>query len=61
MNFLFALVFFCVLYVIYDTIYSYITGSDFFETKSLKYNIIRLVIVTIVGISIFEIFGFEYN
>lgn len=60
MNFLFALVFFCVLYVIYDTIYSYITGSDFFETKSLKYNIIRLVIVTIVGISIFEIFGFEY-
>lgn len=61
MNFLFALVFFCVLYVIYDTIYSHITGSDFFETKSLKYNIIRLVIVTIVGISIFEIFGFEYN
>ena len=60
MNFLFALVFFCVLYVIYDTIYSYITGSDFFETKSLKYNIIRLVIVTIVGISIFEFFGFEY-
>ena len=60
MNFLFALVFFYVLYVIYDTIYSYITGSDFFETKSLKYNIIRLVIVTIVGISIFEIFGFEY-
>lgn len=60
MNFLFALVFFCVLYVIYDTIYSYITGSDFFQTKSLKYNIIRLVIVTIVGISIFEIFGFEY-
>ena len=60
MNFLFALIFFCVLYVIYDTIYSYITGSDFFQTKSLKYNIIRLVIVTIVGISIFEIFGFEY-
>ena len=60
MNFLFALVFFCVLYVIYDTIYSYITGSDFFQTKSLKYNIIQLVIVTIVGISIFEIFGFEY-
>ena len=60
MNFLFALVFFCVLYVIYDTIYSYITSSDFFQTKSLKYNIIRLVIVTIVGISIFEIFGFEY-
>lgn len=60
MNFLFALVFFCVLYVIYDTIYSYITGSDFFQTKSLKYNLIRLVIVTIVGISIFEIFGFEY-
>ena len=59
MNFLFALVFFCVLYVIYDTIYSYITSSDFFQTKSLKYNIIRLVIVTIVGISIFEIFGFE--
>lgn len=60
MNFLFALIFFCVLYVIYDTIYSYITSSDFFQTKSLKYNIIRLVIVTIVGISIFEIFGFEY-
>ena len=60
MNFLFALVFFCVLYVIYDTIYSYITGSDFFQVKSLKYNLIRLVIVTIVGISIFEIFGFEY-
>ena len=60
MNFLFALIFFCMLYAIYDTIYSYITGSDFFQTKSLKYNIIRLVIVTIVGISIFEIFGFEY-
>ena len=60
MNFLFALVFFCVLYVIYDTIYSYITGSDFFQTKSLKYNIIRLIIVTIVGISIFNIFGFKY-
>ena len=60
MNFLFALVFFCVLYVIYDTIYSYITGSDFFQTKTLKYNIIRLVIVTIVGISLFKIFGFEY-
>ena len=49
MNFLFALVFLCVLYVIYDTIYSYITSSDFFQVKSLKYNIIRLVIVTIVG------------
>lgn len=60
MNFLFALVFFCVLYASYDAMYAYITGSDFFETKSLKYNIIRLLIVTIVGISLFEIFGFDY-
>ena len=60
MNFLFALVFFCVLYVIYDAMYAYITGSDFFQTKSLKYNIIRLIIVTIFGISIFNIFGFKY-
>lgn len=61
MNFLFALIFFFILYASYDAMYAYITGSNFFQAKSLKYNLIRLVIVTIVGISIFEIFGFEYN
>ena len=60
MNFLFALVFFFILYVSYDAMYACITGSDFFQVKSLKYNIIRFVIVTIVGISIFNIFGFKY-
>ena len=60
MNFLFALVFFFLLYASYDATYAYITGSDFFQVKSLKYNLVRLVIVTIVGISLFEIFGFEY-
>lgn len=60
MKFLFALVFFFLLYASYDAMYAYITDSDFFQVKSLKYNLIRLVIVTIVGISLFEIFGFEY-
>ena len=60
MKFLFALVFFFLLYASYDAMYAYITGSDFFQVKSLKYNIIRLIIVTIVGISIFNIFGFKY-
>ena len=60
MNFLFALVFFFLLYASYDAMYAYITGSDFFQVKSLKYNLIRLVIVTIIGISLFEIFGFKY-
>ena len=43
MNFLFALVFFCVLYASYDAMYAYITGSDFFQTKSLKYNVIKTI------------------
>ena len=36
MNFLFALVFFFLLYASYDAMYAYITGNDFFQTKSLK-------------------------
>ena len=60
MNFLFALVFFFIVYASYDAMYAYITGSDFFQVKSVKYNLIRLVIVTIIGISLFEIFGFKY-
>ena len=43
MNFLFALVFFFLLYASYDAMYAYITGSDFFQTKSLKYNVIKTI------------------
>ena len=43
MNFLFALVFFFILYASYDAMYAYITGSDFFQTKSLKYNVIKTI------------------